>query len=229
VRTLGLIPARGGSERIPRKNLAMLDGATLVRRALLTALDSSVLDLVVLSSDDDEILAEAERLDALALRRPDELATDCALAYDVARHAFDSVEDAGHGPFDALALIQCTTPFTAAEDIAGAVDLLRRSGAGSVVTVARIPDTVHPLKLKLLQGNRLVPYLRDDALTPSHDLPELWSRNGAVYASRRAILETGMLVAEDALGYPMPPERSLDVNTPLDLAFARFLANQRRS
>lgn len=229
MRTLGLIPARGGSRRIPRKNLAELGGTTLVRRALQTAVDSGVLDLVVLSSEDEEILAQAEGLDVVALRRPDELATDRASSYDVALHALRAVEAAGDGPFDALALMQCTTPFTAPEDVAGAVELLRAGGTGSVVTVARIPDPAHPLKLKLLDGNRLTPYLRDDELTPSHDLPELWSRNGAVYASRREVLEVGTLVAADALGYPMPEERSLDVNTPLELAFARFLAAQQSS
>lgn len=227
MRTLGLVPARGGSRRIARKNLAEIGGRTLVRRTLQTALDSGALDLVVLSSEDDEILAQAEGLDVVALRRPDELATDRASSYDAAMHALREVEAAGHGPFDALALMQCTTPFAAPEDVAGAIALLDGSGAGSVVTVGRIPDVTHPLKLKRLEGNRLTPYLRDDELTPSHDLPELWSRNGAVYASRRAVLEAGTLVASDALGYPMPEERSLDVNTPLELAFARFLADQR--
>lgn len=222
MRTLGLVPARGGSRRVPGKNLAELGGRSLVRRALETTLASGACDVVVLSSDSDDVLAEAGGLEVLAVRRPPELATDRALAYDVARHA---LETAG-SEFDALALIQCTTPFTEPADIAGAVRLLERSGAASVVTVSQIDDTVHPLKLKLLEGDRLVPYLRDDGLTPSHDLPVLWSRNGAVYASRREVLEAGVLVAEDALGYPMPQERSLDVNTPLDLEFARFLVGR---
>jgi CMP-N,N'-diacetyllegionaminic acid synthase len=222
VRTLGLVPARGGSRRVPGKNLAQLGGRSLVRRALETTLASGVCDVVVLSSDSDDVLAQAEGLEVLALRRPPELATDRALAYDVARHALESAGS----EFDALALVQCTTPFTDPADIAGAVRLLERSGAASVVTVSKIDDIVHPLKLKLLEGDRLVPYLRDDGLTPSHDLPVLWSRNGAVYASRREVLEAGGLVAEDALGYPMPQERSLDVNTPLDLEFARFLVGR---
>ncbi len=207
---------------MPGKNLELLGGRSLVRRALETALASGALDTIVLSSDSEDVLAEAEGLEVLALRRPPELAADRALAYDVARHALDTTPET----FDALAVIQCTTPFTEPEDIAGALRLLETSGAASVVTVSRIDDTVHPLKLKLLEGDRLVPFLRDDALTPSHDLPVLWSRNGAVYASRRAVLEGGRLVAEETLGYPMPQERSLDVNTPLDLAFARFLAER---
>ena len=74
MRVLGIVPARGGSSRVPRKNLARLGGRTLVRRALETALAAGSLDVVALSSEDDEILAEAEGLNVVALRRPPELA-----------------------------------------------------------------------------------------------------------------------------------------------------------
>ena len=74
-----------------------------------------------------------------------------------------------------------------------------------------------------MEGDRLIPLLADDELRPSHELSQLWVRNGAVYASRRSVLEAGILVSPDALGYRMPPDRSVDINTPLDLAFAEFL------
>jgi CMP-N-acetylneuraminic acid synthetase len=70
----------------------------------------------------------------------------------------------------------------------------------------------------------LLPYLEDDALTPSHDLPPLWVRNGSVYAFRRDIAERGIEQATDVRGYEMPPERSFDIDTPRDLAIAAFLA-----
>ena len=76
MRVLGVIPARGGSTRAPRKNLARLGGRTLVRRALETALAAGCFEMVALSSDDDEILAEAEGLDVVALRRPPEISTE---------------------------------------------------------------------------------------------------------------------------------------------------------
>jgi len=212
---------------MPRKNLAMLGGRTLVRRAIDTTLASGALEDVVLSSDDDEILAEADGTAARALRRPPELATDRALAYDVAIHALGAMEERTGKRYDALALVQGTTPFARPADIVDVVDLLNRDGVKSVVTVCRIEDTHHPLKLKLLEGSRLVPYIRDDELTPSHDLPELWTRNGAVYASRREVLETGTLVAADVSAVPMPRSRSIDINTPLDLAFAEFLLARR--
>jgi CMP-N-acetylneuraminic acid synthetase len=209
---------------VPRKNLARLGGRTLVRRALDTALAAGCFEVVALSSDDDEILAEAEGLDVLALPRPAALATTEARSYDVALDVLERLEPSrGAGRFDAVAIVQCTSPFTAPEDVAGAVALLESSGAASVVTVARVDAGEHPLKLKRMEGDRLLPYLAEDALTPAQELPPLWKRNGSVYASRREVLDAGTLLAEDTRGYPMPPERSFDVDTPLDLAFAEFL------
>ena len=219
MRTLGLIPARGGSQRVPRKNLAVLGGRTLVRRALETALAAGCFNTVALSSEDAEILREAEGLEVALVERPAELATDTARAYDVVVHALDAL-----GSFDAIAVIQATSPFTAPEDVAGAVELLERTGAASVVTVVRVPGADHPLKLKVMEGDRLLPWLAEDSMTPSHELPPLWVRNGSVYVSRREVIEAGLLVSEDdCRGYEMPPERSFDVDTPRDLAFAEFL------
>jgi CMP-N,N'-diacetyllegionaminic acid synthase len=217
MRVLGLVPARGGSTRVPRKNLAVLGGQTLVRRALETALAAGCFDTVALSSDDDEILAEVQGLDVVALKRPAELATETARASEFARHALREL-----GDFDALAIVQCTSPFTAPEDVAGAVELLERTGAESVVTVARADAAHHPLKLKRLEGDRLLPYLEEDRLTPSHELEPLWVRNGSVYVFRRDVVERG-LEAGDVRGYEMPPERSFDIDTGRDLAFAEFL------
>jgi CMP-N,N'-diacetyllegionaminic acid synthase len=224
MRVLGLVPARGGSRRVERKNLARLGGTTLVRRALDTMLVAACFDTVAVSSDDPEVLAEADDLPAvLRIRRPAELAGDRASAYDALTHALGTAEADGRGPFDAVAIVQCTSPFTAPEDLAGAVDMLERTGAGSVVTVARVDATEHPLKLKRMEGDRLVPFIEDDRMRASHDLPPLWRRNGSAYVTRRAVIEAGEIVADDVRGYEMPAERSLDIDTPTDLAFAEFL------
>jgi CMP-N-acetylneuraminic acid synthetase len=220
VRILGLIPARGGSKRVPGKNLKVLQGRTLVRRALETAVASRAFAAVAVSSDDDAILAEAAGLNVIQVKRPPELATDTARSLDAVVHALDAVG----GDFDAVGILQCTSPLTAPEDVAGAVAMLERSGAGSVVTISRIEGLAHPLKLKVLDGDRLLPWLRDDGMAPSHELPELWVRNGSVYLTRIEAIRRGEILDEnDQLGYAMPPERSLDIDTPLDVAFAEFL------
>ena len=149
MRVAGVIPARGRSQRLPGKNLAVLGGRTLVRRALETALASGILDPVVLSSDDPAILAEADGLDGvLALERPAELATATARSLDVVLHALGALAH----PVDAVAIVQCTSPFTAPADIAGAVALLEATGAGSVVTVSRVEGVRHPLQAQASGG-----------------------------------------------------------------------------
>lgn len=222
---LGLVPARGGSTRVPRKNLAVLDGTTLVRRALETALAAGCFGRVALSSDDDEILAEASGLDIAVISRPPELATATARTADVVLHALLELDDPS-APFEAVAIIQCTSPFTAPEDVAATVALLERSGADSAVSVTRLDAALHPAKLKRLEGDRLLPFFADDLLTPSHDLPPVWVRNGSVYAFRRDVAERGIDTAADVRGYEMPAERSFDIDTQRDLVLAELLATR---
>jgi CMP-N-acetylneuraminic acid synthetase len=228
LRALCVIPARGGSVRVPGKNLAQLGGRSLVRRALETALEAGCFDQVALSSDADAILAEADGLEVTPLRRPASLATAAARTLDVVRDVLERLDPDGRR-FGAVAVVQCTAPFTAPCDLAGAMRLLESSGAASVVSVARLPTAEHPLKLKVLDGDRLLPYLAEDDLTPSHELPPLWVRNGSIYAARRDVVDAGKLVDDaDVRGYAMPDERSFDIDTPRDLAFARFLLDERR-
>jgi N-acylneuraminate cytidylyltransferase len=165
-RAVAIVPARGGSRRVPRKNLSIIRGKTLVRRALETAVAAGCFDAVCLSSDDEEILAEAEDLSVHVVLRPPELAGDDTLAYDVVVHALGNLER-GLGRFGVVAVVQATSPFTTPDDLAGAVALLDRTGAPSVVSVGRIEASEHPLKLKVLDGDRLRPYLEDDRLLPS--------------------------------------------------------------
>lgn len=220
MRVLGLVPARGGSRRVADKNLAMLGGRTLVRRALDTALAAGCFATVALSSDDDAILAEAEGLDVVAVRRPPELASDTARTLDAVLHALDALGET----YDAVGIIQCTSPFTAPEDLAGAVAMLERTESGSVVSVGPVEAALHPLKVKVLEGDRLRPWLADDRMTPSHELPQLWVRNGSVYLTRVEVLRRGEILDDkDQRAYVMPPERSHDIDTPTDLAFARFM------
>ncbi|MGH3118158.1 MAG: cytidylyltransferase domain-containing protein [Gaiellales bacterium] len=222
---LAVVPARGGSQRVPRKNLARLGGKTLVRRALETAIAAGCFGAVAISSEDPEILAEAEGTAAIPIERPPELSSHNARALDAVLHALDAVP----GKWDAVAIIQATSPFTAPEDLRGAVEMMDRTGAGSVISVARVEAADHPFKLKVLEGDRIKPWLEDDRMTPSHELPSLWVRNGSVYLTRTEVLRRGEIVdPDDQRGYEMPAERSFDIDTPRDLAFAEFLLSTGR-
>jgi len=230
VRTLALIPARGGSRRLHRKNMSILEGRTLVRRALETALAASCFETVALSSDDAEILAEAAGLEVVQIERPQALAADETPTFDVVVHALGWIERELGRLFDAVGVVQATSPFTAPEDLAGAVAMLADTGAPSVVSIVRLEGGLHPLKLKVLEGDRLRPYLGEDGLRRAQDLPSVWMRNGSVYLSRREVIAGGALLdPDDVRGYAMPAERSLDIDTPRDLAFAEFLAGRRKA
>ncbi len=224
---LGVVPARAGSKRVPSKNLARLEDRTLVRRALETALASGALAAVALTSEDPAIRAEADGLDVHVVHRPEELATDAARSFDVIMHALADTEAGGARRFDAVAIMQCTSPFTAPADVTATIALLdEHPDAASAVSVVEVDMFHHPLKLKRLEGGRLSPYLAPDGMTPSHELPSLYARNGCVYVSRRALLDSGTFMAEDAAAHVMPAERSVDIDTPLDLAFAEFLVQR---
>jgi CMP-N-acetylneuraminic acid synthetase len=176
---------------------------------------------VVVSSDDEEVLDIAASFgDDLPLRRPGELATATSPAIDFIAHALAALDE----PVDAVALVQPTSPFTLPSDIDACIDLLERSGADSVVTVVRLDHTIQPAKLKVLDGDRLVPYLEDEGgRMAEHELPEIYVRNGSVYASRRAVHDAGRPIGDDCRAVVMPRGRSLDINDELDLAVAEVL------
>jgi CMP-N,N'-diacetyllegionaminic acid synthase len=228
VKTLGIIPARGGSKRLPRKNMRLLAGKPLVAWSIEAAQQARRLDRVVVSSDEPEVLQLAARYDQrMLLARPAEISQDNSPAIDFVRHALDVLERAGEGPFDAIVILQPSSPLTTAEDIDGTVALLESSGAESAVSVMKLDHATHPLKMKTMQADRLLPNLEEErGRMAAHELPEIYVRNCSVYATRRAAIERGAVIGDDCRGYVMPRERSLDINEELDLQFAEFLLSR---
>ncbi|MBC6994149.1 acylneuraminate cytidylyltransferase family protein [Neolewinella lacunae] len=223
MRVLGIIPARAGSERVPGKNWRPLAGRPLIDYVLAAAAQATSLAEIVVSSDSEEVLALAAAYPGLiALRRPAELSGAAAPAIDYVRHAL-----AERGDFAAVAIVQPTSPFTTAEDIDATVALLRSSGADSAVSVVEIPHDLHPYKFKTLDGDRLVDYLTEEkGRMAAHELPKVYVRNGSVYVARRETIAAGHIIGPDCRAYRMPRERSVDINDPLDWAWAEFLLSR---
>ena len=99
--------------------------------------------------------------------------------------------------------------------------------SGIAVSVMKVDHATHPVKLKRLVGDKLLPYLEEErGRMAAHELPELYVRNCAVYVTKRASIEAGALVPEESAGYVMPRERSVDINDGLDFAFAEFLLSR---
>ncbi len=229
MRVLGIIPARGGSKRVPRKNVRLLGGKPLVAWSIEACRASRLLTHTVVSTDDEEVLEIAGRYDGgLGLRRPSALATDTALAIDFVRHALTTLESAGEPRYEAVVIVQPSSPLTTTADIDGTIELLLSSKAESAASVMEVDHALHPLKLKRLVGDRLVPYLEEErGRMAQHELPRLFVRNCSVYASLRRVHDGGKILSDDCRGYVMPRERSVDINDELDWKFTQFLTSQR--
>jgi CMP-N,N'-diacetyllegionaminic acid synthase len=223
---LGIVPARAGSKRVPRKNVRMLGGLRLIDRVLHTAVAATTLTRVVVSSDDDEVLgavANHPRDRVTALRRPDDISTDTALPIDYVRHALAAREPLD-GRYDAVCIVQVSSPLTLPADVDATVGLWRTTQAECAVSVMEVAHDVHPIKLKRMEGDKLLPYVEEErGRMSTHELPKVYVRNCAVYVTRRDVIERGSIVTNDSRGYLMPRERSIDINDELDFAFCEFL------
>lgn len=130
-RTVAIIPARGGSKGVPRKNVQRVGGVPLIARAVRSALAADGIDLVAVTTDDAEIAAVAAAAGALVVRRPDELSGDTASSESAILHALDEIEAVGE-PVDVVAFLQATSPFIPSAALAEAVREVREDRADSV-------------------------------------------------------------------------------------------------
>jgi CMP-N,N'-diacetyllegionaminic acid synthase len=217
VSVVGLIPARGASKGIPRKNLAPLGGKPLIAWTIKAGLESERLTRTVVSTEDEEIAEVARALGAEVLARPPALARDETPMHEVLAHAAADL-----GPAEALVLLQPTSPLRTAAHIDAAVELLLASGADAVVSVVEVPHRYGPASLMKLDGDRLVPH-DDSTHATRQQKPVVYARNGpAILALRRERLGAD-LYGGDLRAYVMEQRDSVDIDEPFDLELAEFL------
>ena len=227
---LGIIPARGGSKRLPGKNTRLLGGKPLITRTIDSALASKKLDRIAVSSDSEEVLAFAKdhgNENLFFLRRPDEISRDDSPAIEYVNHALEFFKGKGE-EFDVVVILQPSSPFTSPEDIDGTINLLLDSGADSAVSVVKLAHDINPLKMKIMDGDKLLPYLEEEKGRMEHGkLPEIYVRNCSVYASKKGVIDTGRIIGDDCRGFVMPRERSVDINDEFDFLLSEFLNSGR--
>lgn len=213
MKVMALVTARGGSKRLPNKNMALLQGKTLIEWAIKSATDSKLgcFTSVVVSTDSEAIAAEGSRLGATIISRPSHLATDDARSIDVVRHARNSIVQF----YDAICLLQPTSPLRTSNDVDNCLDLMVRTGGEAVVSVTAAPsDGV----FEVGHASRL---------RPISSLPGLVVPNGAVFLLTVDALDRG----EDwwtavCYAYKMPQIRSIDIDTQHDLDVANAVLTQ---
>jgi len=219
---LGVIAARGGSKGLPGKNVADLAGKPMVAWSIGAARGSRYLDRVILSSDDADIIAAAREVGCeVPFVRPENLSGDEARIEDALIHALDNVE----GRFDYLVLLQATSPFRQAVDIDAAIACCARTGAPACVTIVDVGKSPYWM-FQLGEDQRLAPILPGGTKKHRQQLPRAYAANGAVYVAEVSWFREHMtFYTAETVGQGMPPERSIDIDTPLDLKLARALCS----
>ena len=224
-KVLGIIPARGGSKGVPRKNIKKLAGKPLLAYVLSAALKSRLLTDLVVSSDDSKILAVAKKYggEKVVLKRPMELAKDNTPDVPVLQHAVRIMEAKNKIRYDLVVMLHATTPLLRTEDIDGCIKKLIETKAESVVSVYKVNDA-NPIKMKKIENDRLVPYVdgfNENTTIRRQDLPPVYRRNAGIYVSkRRVVMEDGKVWGKEVRPFLMPEERSVDINNLLDFYFA---------
>lgn len=226
MKILALIPARGGSKRIPGKNIKLLGSLPLMAWTIRAAHDSGVCTAVVVSTDDEAIATVAREHGAdIPGLRPAALATDTAGSVDVALHALDCYE-AAHGPVDGLLLLQPTSPFRTADTIRRGVALFT-ANHGRQPLVGVSPAQSHPAWCFRITSDGMEPFLGWAAIgSRSQDLEPAWTLNGAFYLIAPARLrQERRFLTSDTMPLVMDdPRAALDIDTPEDWAKAeRYL------
>jgi N-acylneuraminate cytidylyltransferase len=213
---LALIPARGGSKRIPRKNIRPFAGRPIIGWPIAAAQASGLFDRIVCSTDDDEIAAIAERLGAEApFRRPAALADDHATTLDVILHALDWAEAEGLA-VTALCCVYPTAPFVTAADLRAGLARMEACGAGYCLPVARFPAPIQRAIRRTADG-RLDMIQPEHFTTRSQDLEPAYFDTGTFYWGRPATFRAReRMFGPAAVPLEMPLWRAVDIDTPED-------------
>ena len=223
---LAVIPARGGSKGIPRKNLCKINGKTLIEYVADCVNQISWIDEVVLSSDDAEICAHGRSLGIeTPFVRPRELSTDDAKSIDVWTHAWLESEKYFDKTFDLSILLEPTSPMRKPEDISNAVELLIQNNASSVATVSKTPGHFTPHKTLQLSAEGFIESYLPDGMNYSirQHIPDFYHRNGVCYATTRAnLIDNRNLMEKHCL--PLIIERHVvNIDEEFDLKLAEYL------
>lgn len=221
-RVLALIPARGGSKRLPGKNIAILGNKPLIAWSIDAAKESQYVDHVIVSTDDEEIARVSRECGAhIPFLRPACLAEDTSTSNDVILHALNELTD----QFDIVILLQPTSPLRTAMQIDSAIEVLEGEDVDGVVSVCECEHS--PLWSNVLpEGGNMGGFIRPEVLGKrSQDLPKFYRLNGAIYAYKcSSLIANGGIHYSDAVyAYKMPQESSVDIDTHHDFKIASSL------
>ena len=228
MRILAIIPARGGSKAIPRKNIRDLAGLPLIAYSIKAGQSAASVDRLVVSTEDDEIAAVARDYGAEVVERPTSLAQDETPTRPVLEHAVERLAESGYRP-DAVLTLQPTSPLRTAQHIDEAVALFEADpDADSLVSCVRVPHCFHPnsVMTRAADGS-LHPLLPEPAITRRQEKGDLYARNGAAIYITRIDRVGDFVFGGRLLSYEMAMEDSIDIDEEDDFRLAEWRLKNR--
>ncbi|WP_159947782.1 acylneuraminate cytidylyltransferase family protein [Polaribacter septentrionalilitoris] len=216
MRILGIIPARGGSKGVPRKNIKILGNKTLLQYTSDVALETSFIDTLVLSSDDDEIIEVAKGLGIeVPFKRPKNLAIDSSPTLPVIQHTLEYYKSIGQ-EFDAVCLLQVTSPFRTISFLNNAIQKFINSCTDSLVSVQEVPHEYNPHWVfeETSNGNLKIATGEKKIISRRQELPKAYHRDGSVYLTKtKVVLEQNSLYGNSITYIESPKEWYVNIDT----------------
>lgn len=222
---LAIIPARGGSKGIPRKNLCLVNGKSLLKCTIETAKKSKYIDKLIVSSEDQEIINESIAAGAeVPFVRPKELATDKASGLAPILHALDLLPH-----YDYIIVLQVTSPLRQTIDIDSCLEFCVENNAPACVSVCETTESPYWM-FKINEDKTLSSIMNTNIPTQRQELPATHILNGAIYIALSPWLQKNKsFLSNETLAFIMPRDRSLDIDTDLDLALLKYYLKEEET
>lgn len=222
-KVLAIIPARGGSKGVPRKNIRLLADKPLIAWTIEAAKQSKYIDRLILTSEDHEIIKVAKEYGCeVPFIRPQELAEDTTPGIDPVLHALTHVDG-----YDIVVLLQPTSPFRSANDIDECIEKIIKMQSPACVSVAET-DVSPYWMYEVGEDEKLNPVVQQEELiVRRQELPHTYVLNGAVYVANVEWLKRQKtFLTEETVAFVMPKERSYDIDTEEDFLWCRYLLEE---
>lgn len=227
MQVLGITLARGGSKSIYKKNIHLIDGVPLIAYTINEALKSNFITDYLISTDDLEIAAVANKYGAISpFLRPQILSTDQASSVSALQHAVEWAESQYRKKYDYIVEIMCTNPLKNSEDIDSCIKILHSTKADSVIAVHKLDDH-HPARIKQIIDGFIVDFcVPEEPESRRQDLkPDAYIRSGSIYALKRdhLMVDGKRYGSKNSRAYVLPSERAINIDSVADIYLAEFL------
>jgi CMP-N,N'-diacetyllegionaminic acid synthase len=222
---LAIIPARGGSKRLPNKNILPLAGKPMLLWTIESAMQSKYLDEIILSTDSDDIIKVVENYKIKTIKRPPELASDTAKTVDVVNHVMENIDK----EYDFIVLLQPTSPLRTSNHIDEAIEQLIKLNADAIISVTEVDHS--PLWCNILPESLSMENFISENIKHkrSQDLPKFYRLNGAIYIckTKKFIEEDTFFLQENVYAYIMDKKSSIDIDEELNFKLAEIILKEK--